>query len=74
MALLSFVFFFVFLLIGIPISFSLILAGIFATLFGTSVPLMIAPQMMVKGVNSFPRDGHPIFYPRWEHNDERRHF
>ena len=61
MALLSFVFFFVFLLIGIPISFSLILAGIFATLFGTSVPLMIAPQMMVKGVNSFPVMAIPFF-------------
>jgi len=50
-----------FLLMGIPISFSLILASIFAVLTGTHVPMMIGPQMMLTGVNSFPLMAIPFF-------------
>jgi len=61
MALLLFGTFFLFLIIGIPISFSLILASIVSVIFGTHVPLMIGPQMMFKGVNSFPIMAIPFF-------------
>ncbi|WP_422446723.1 TRAP transporter large permease [Thermoanaerobacterium sp. DL9XJH110] len=46
---------------GIPISFSLTLASIVSVIFGTNVPLMIGPQMMFKGVNSFPIMAIPFF-------------
>jgi C4-dicarboxylate transporter DctM subunit len=61
MALLLFGTFFLFLIIGIPISFALILASIVSVIFGTHVPLMIGPQMMFKGVNSFPIMAIPFF-------------
>jgi len=61
MALLLFGTFFVFLIMGIPISFALILASIVSVIFGTDVPLMIGPQMMFKGVNSFPIMAIPFF-------------
>lgn len=51
----------VLLILGVPISFALGIAAVFAILVGTSTPLMIGVQMMFSAVDSFPMMAIPFF-------------
>ncbi|RVU86448.1 TRAP transporter large permease [Leucothrix sargassi] len=51
----------VLLLIGTPIAFALGLASIAALYFGSSIPLIILPQKLFNGLNSFPFLAIPLF-------------
>ncbi|PWQ93376.1 TRAP transporter large permease [Leucothrix arctica] len=51
----------VLLLIGTPIAFALGLASIAALYFGSSIPLIIMPQKLFNGLNSFPFLAIPLF-------------
>lgn len=46
--------FFLFLIMGVPIAISLGVASICTLLVGTHMPLLILPQKLYNGVNSFP--------------------
>ncbi len=49
------------LLIGTPVAFALGLASIAALYFGSSIPLIIMPQKLFNGLNSFPFLAIPLF-------------
>jgi C4-dicarboxylate transporter DctM subunit len=51
----------VLLLIGTPIAFALGLASVAALYFGSSIPLIILPQKLFNGLNSFPFLAIPLF-------------
>lgn len=51
----------VLLLIGTPIAFALGLASMAALYFGSSIPLIIMPQKLFNGLNSFPFLAIPLF-------------
>ncbi len=53
--------FFVLLLLGVPIAFSLGLASVAALYFASSIPLIILPQKLFNGLNSFPFLAIPLF-------------
>lgn len=53
--------FFVLLFLGVPIAFSLGLASVAALYFGSSIPLIILPQKLFNGLNSFPFLAIPLF-------------
>lgn len=49
------------LIIGTPVAFALGLASIAALYFGSSIPLIIMPQKLFNGLNSFPFLAIPLF-------------
>ncbi len=49
------------LLIGTPVAFALGLASVSALYFGSSIPLIIMPQKLFNGLNSFPFLAIPLF-------------
>lgn len=49
------------LLIGTPVAFALGLASMAALYFGSSIPLIIMPQKLFNGLNSFPFLAIPLF-------------
>lgn len=49
------------LLIGTPVAFALGLASIAALYFGSNIPLIIMPQKLFNGLNSFPFLAIPLF-------------
>lgn len=49
------------LLLGVPVAFSLGLASMGAIYFGSSIPLIIMPQKLFSGLNSFPFLAIPLF-------------
>lgn len=49
------------LLMGVPVAFSLGLASMAAIYFGSSIPLIIMPQKLFSGLNSFPFLAIPLF-------------
>lgn len=53
--------FFALLLIGMPVAFALGLASVAAIYFGSSIPLLIVPQKLFNGLNSFPFLAIPLF-------------
>ncbi len=53
--------FFILLLLGVPIAFSLGLASVAALYYGSSIPLIILPQKLFNGLNSFPFLAIPLF-------------
>lgn len=53
--------FFVLLLMGMPIAFALGLASVAALYFASSIPLIIMPQKLFNGLNSFPFLAIPLF-------------
>ena len=53
--------FFLFLIMGVPIAISLGVASICTLLVGTHMPLLILPQKIYNGVNSFPYMAIPLF-------------
>lgn len=61
MTLLLFVTFFALLLLGMPIAFALGLASMTALYFGSAIPLIIMPQKLFNGLNSFPFLAIPLF-------------
>ena len=61
MTLLLFASFFVLLLIGTPVAFALGLASVIALYFGSTIPLIIMPQKLFNGLNSFPFLAIPLF-------------
>lgn len=56
-----FISFFVLLVLGMPIAFALGLASMAALYFGSSIPLIIMPQKLFNGLNSFPFLAIPLF-------------
>ena len=56
-----FVAFFLMLLIGVPIVVSLGIASVIAVLVGSSWPLLLLPQKIFNGINSFPFMAIPLF-------------
>jgi len=50
-----------FIAIGVPIAVSLILASTIGINFFTSLPLVIIPQRVLSGINSFPLMAVPFF-------------
>ena len=56
-----FVAFFFMLLIGVPIVVSLGIASVIAVLVGSSWPLLLLPQKIFNGINSFPFMAIPLF-------------
>lgn len=52
---------FALLLIGTPVAFALGLASMAALYFGSSIPLIIMPQKLFNGLNSFPFLAIPLF-------------
>ena len=57
----AFIFLVIFLLAGVPISFGIALSGVLALVIGSDVPIYVAVQQMVRGVNSFPMMAAPFF-------------
>lgn len=53
--------FFVFLIMGVPIAVGLGLASTLALLLGSHMPLLVLPQKVFNGVNSFPYLAIPLF-------------
>lgn len=53
--------FFVLLFLGVPIAFALGLASVAALYFGSTIPLIILPQKLFNGLNSFPFLAIPLF-------------
>jgi C4-dicarboxylate transporter DctM subunit len=49
------------LLMGVPVAFSLGIASIAALYFGSSIPMIIVPQKLFNGLNSFPFLAIPLF-------------
>ena len=49
------------LLIGVPIAVSLGIASVLAIFFGSHMPLLLLPQKIFNGVNSFPFMAIPLF-------------
>lgn len=56
-----FVAFFLLLIIGVPIAVALGIASVFALTMGSSMPLLLLPQKIFNGVNSFPFMAIPLF-------------
>ena len=56
-----FVAFFVMLVIGVPIACALGVASVLAVFFGSHMPLLLLPQKLFNGVNSFPFMAIPLF-------------
>ncbi|MBU2865828.1 TRAP transporter large permease [Pacificibacter marinus] len=52
---------FALLLMGVPVAFSLGIASIAALYFGSSIPMIIVPQKLFNGLNSFPFLAIPLF-------------
>lgn len=52
---------FLLLLLGVPVAFALGLASVAALYFGSSIPLVILPQKLFNGLNSFPFLAIPLF-------------
>ena len=50
-----------FLVIGVPVSFAIGLSGVLALMFCSDVPILMAVQQMVRGMNSFPMMAGPFF-------------
>ncbi len=61
MVTLLFVFFFVMLILGVPIAVSLGIASLIAIYFGSNIPFIILSQKMFNGMNSFPFMAIPMF-------------
>lgn len=53
--------FFVALAIGVPVAFVMGVAGLAAIVFGGTLPGIVIPQQMFKGINSFPLMAVPFF-------------
>ena len=53
--------FFVLLILGVPIAVGLGLASTLALLLGSHMPLLVLPQKVFNGVNSFPYLAIPLF-------------
>lgn len=53
--------FLVLLLLGVPIAFALGLASVAALVLGSSIPLLVLPQKLFNGLNSFPFLAIPLF-------------
>lgn len=51
----------IFLVVGVPVSFAVGLSGILAIIFGSDIPVLMAVQQMVRGMNSFPMMAGPFF-------------
>ena len=56
-----FIAFFLMLLIGVPIVISLGIASVIAVLCGSTWPLLLLPQKLFNGINSFPFMAIPLF-------------
>lgn len=56
-----FVFFFIMLILGVPIAVSLGIASLIAIYFGSNIPFIILAQKMFNGMNSFPFMAIPMF-------------
>ena len=56
-----FIAFVILLLIGVPIAVSLGIASVLAIFFGSHMPLLLLPQKIFNGVNSFPFMAIPLF-------------
>ncbi|MBU2936416.1 MULTISPECIES: TRAP transporter large permease [Pacificibacter] len=52
---------FALLLMGVPVAFSLGIASVAALYFGSSIPMLIVPQKLFNGLNSFPFLAIPLF-------------
>ncbi len=52
---------FLLLLLGVPVAFALGLASVAALYFGSGIPLVILPQKLFNGLNSFPFLAIPLF-------------
>ncbi|MBQ9091546.1 MAG: TRAP transporter large permease [Anaerotignum sp.] len=55
------VFLLIFIILGVPVAFSIGFSGFLALVFGGDVPAFMAVQQMVKGINSFPLMACPLF-------------
>lgn len=53
--------FFVLLVIGVPVAFSMAIAAAFAVYFGSSYPLIVVVKEMFSGLDSFPLMAVPFF-------------
>ncbi len=56
-----FVFFFIMLILGVPIAVSLGIASLISIYFGSNIPFIILAQKMFNGMNSFPFMAIPMF-------------
>ncbi len=56
-----FVGFFILLIIGVPIAVSLGIASVAAVAFASNMPLLLLPQKVFNGINSFPFMAIPLF-------------
>lgn len=56
-----FIAFVILLVIGVPIAVSLGIASVLAIFFGSHMPLLLLPQKIFNGVNSFPYMAIPLF-------------
>ena len=61
MVIILFTAFFVMLLIGVPIVVSLGIASVLAVVIGSEWPLLLLPQKIFNGINSFPFMAIPLF-------------
>lgn len=61
MVTLLFVFFFIMLILGVPIAVSLGIASLISIYFGSNIPFIILAQKMFNGMNSFPFMAIPMF-------------
>lgn len=50
-----------FLIIGVPVSFAIGFSGVLALMLGSDVPIFMAVQQMIRGINSFPMMAGPLF-------------
>ncbi|HIU17198.1 MAG TPA: TRAP transporter large permease [Candidatus Avidesulfovibrio excrementigallinarum] len=56
-----FIAFFILVIIGVPIAVSLGIASVLSILLGSHMPLLLLPQKVFNGVNSFPFMAIPLF-------------
>ncbi len=56
-----FIAFFLMLIIGVPIAAALGIASVVSVVFGSHMPLLLLPQKMYNGINSFPFMAIPLF-------------
>lgn len=61
MVVILFAAFFLMLIIGVPIAAALGVASVISVIFGSHLPLLLLPQKMFNGINSFPFMAIPLF-------------
>lgn len=51
----------IFLALGVPVSFAIAFSGFISIYFGSDIPMFMAVQQLVRGLNSFPLMAAPFF-------------